>query len=144
MPRLDLSGYDELVKAFDDISDVPEEIQMKALTAMEEIAASKIKASGEAYRVRDPESNVHVLDSIKMNKPKKTDSGGYADVTFSGSRTRHGTTTRNAEIAFVNEYGRRKQNARPFVGEAMNKNADAIARAGAEVILEWTENKFSR
>lgn len=142
MPRLDLSGYDELVAAFSKLSNVPEEVQIKALTAMEEVAASKIKASGEAYGVRDPESNVHVLDSIKMNKPKKTDSGGYADVTFSGSRPNGSKTVRNAEIAFINEYGKTNQQARPFVGEAMNKNADAIAEAGAKVILDWTENNF--
>lgn len=144
MPRLDLSGYDELVKVFDEISNVPESVQTKALTAMETIAADKIKASGEAFGVRDPESNVHVLDSVKVNKPKKTATGGYADVTFSGTRTRHGKQTRNAEIAFINEYGKRNQQARPFVGEAMNKNADAIANAGAEVILDWIDNNFSR
>lgn len=142
MPRLDLSGFDELTAAFDKISKVPEEVQMKALTAMEEVAASKIKSSGEAYGVRDPDSPVHVLDSIKVNKPKKTDSGGYADVTFSGTRTRNGKQYRQAEIAFINEYGKTNQQARPFVGEAMNKNADAIAEAGAKVILDWTENNF--
>lgn len=142
MPRLDLSGFDELTAAFDKISNVPEEVQMKALTAMEEIAATKIKSSGEAYGVRDPESSVHILDNIKMNKPKKTDTGGYADVTFSGTRPNGSGTVRNAEIAFIQEYGKRNQQARPFIGEAMNKNADAIAKAGAEVILEWTEHNF--
>lgn len=142
MAKLDLSGFDDLVKAFDNISNVPEETQMRALTAMEKIAAEKIRESGEHYGVRDPESSVHVLDSIKMNKPKKTITGGYADITFSGSRTRSGRQTRQAEIAFINEYGKRSQQARPFVGEAMNKNADAIAKAGADIILDWTENKF--
>lgn len=142
MPRLDLSGFDELTAAFDKISKVPDEVQMKALTAMEEVAASKIKASGEAYGVRDPESPVHVLDSIKVNKPKKTDSGGYADVTFSGTRTRNGKQYRQAEIAFINEYGKTNQQARPFVGEAMNKNADAIAKAGAEVILDYIDKNY--
>lgn len=141
MARLELDGYDDLIKAFGKLSDVPEDVQMKTLRAMEEVAADKIKASGEAYRVRDTGT---VLDSIKMNKPKKTDSGGYADVTFSGSRTRNGNQTRNAEIAFINEYGKKNQQARPFVGEAMNKNADAIANAGAEVLLGWTEKEFQR
>lgn len=142
MPKLELSGFDELTAAFDKISDVPEEVQMKALTAMEKIAATEIKKSGETYGVRDPESSSHVLDSIKMNKPKKTDTGGYADVTFSGTRTRSGKQVRQAEIAFINEYGKKNQQARPFVGEAMNKNADAIVRVGADVILDWTEKNF--
>jgi len=140
MPRLNLDGFQELVDAFAKLSNVPEEVTEKALTAMEEVAAEKIKASGRTFRVYDSrsKSDVHVLDKIKMNKPKKTASGGYADVTFSGSRTRHGTQTRNAEIAFINEYGKRSQQARPFVGEAMEKNA------GLDVILDWTEKEFTR
>lgn len=142
MPRLDLSGYDELIAAFDKISNVPEDVQMKALTAMEQVAATEIRKSGESYGVRDPESSVHVLDAIKVNKPKKTDSGGYADVTFSGTRSRSGKQVRQAEIAFINEYGKKNQQARPFVGEAMNKNADAIAIAGADVILDYIDKNF--
>ena len=143
MARLDLSGYDELINAFSEISDIPEEVLTKTLTAMESVAADKIRESGRSYGIFDQESTVHVLENIKMNKPKVTDTGGYADVTFAGTRTRHGVTTRNAEIAFINEYGRRNQTARPFVGEAMNKNADAIAEAGLAV-LDWAEQEFQR
>lgn len=142
MAKLKLDGYQDLIDAFGRLSDMPDNVTEKALTAMEEVAADRIRKSGETYRVRDRNSDVHILDKIKVNKPKKTESGGYADVTFSGSRTRHGNQTRNAEIAFVNEYGKRNQQARPFVGEAMDKNADAIAKAGADVILEWTEKEF--
>lgn len=141
MARLDLSGYDELLRAFERIEEMPEEVLDKTLTAMEEVAAEKIRASGKAFGIYDSESNVHVLENIKMNKPKKTETGGYADITFSGTRTRHGKSTRNAEIAFINEYGKRNQTARPFVGEAMNKNADAIAEAGMAV-LDWAEKEF--
>ena len=144
IPRLDLTGFDDLINAFDNISDFPEEVTEKALRAMEEIAADAIKQSGQHYGIRDPESTVHVLDSVKINKPKKTPTGGYADVTFDGSRTRHGKQTRNAEIAFINEYGKHNQQARPFVGEAMNKSAEKIVQAGADVIGEWIENEFSR
>lgn len=109
---------------------------------MEEVAAEKIRSTGNTYGVYDPESSVHVLDKVKINKPKKTDTGGYADVTFSGTRTRNGKQVRNAEIAFLNEYGKKNQAARPFVGEAMTKNEEQIIRAGAEIIQEWFERDF--
>lgn len=144
MPRLDLTGADDLIKAFEAISVVPESVLNKALVEMESIAADEIRASGEKYGIWDRESNVHVLNSVKINKPKKTETGGYADVTFSGTRHRGSTTTRNAEIAFINEYGKRNQQARPFIGEAMNKNADKIVRAGAEIITDWMENEFKK
>ena len=145
MAKLELTGFDDLLDAFTRLGDVPGEILDKTLTAMEEVAADKIKASGESMGVRDGANDgVHILDKIKMNRPKRTDTGGYADVTFSGSRTRSGKSTRNAEIAFINEFGKRSQQARPFVGQAMEQNADAIANAGAEVLLDWTEKEFSR
>ena len=146
MAKLELDGFDDLLDAFARIGDVPGEVLDKTLTAMETVAADKIKASGESMGVRDqdPMDNVHILDKVKMNRPKRTDTGGYADVTFSGSRTRSGINTRNAEIAFVNEYGKRSQQARPFVGQAMEQNADAIANAGAEVLLDWTEKEFAK
>lgn len=146
MAKLELDGFDDLLDAFARIGDVPGEVLDKTLTAMETVAADKIKASGESMGVRDqdPMDTVHILDKVKMNRPKRTDTGGYADVTFSGSRTRSGINTRNAEIAFVNEYGKRSQQARPFVGQAMEQNADAIANAGAEVLLDWTEKEFAK
>ena len=80
--------------------------------------------------VRDPESEVHILDKISKAKAKLTASGGYQEITFSGSRRRGNTTTRNAEIAFVNEYGKRGQQPRPFIGQAMTANEEQIAAAG--------------
>lgn len=144
MPRLELTGMDDLLKAFENISQVPDSVVDRALTEMETIAADEIKSSGERYRIRDQESNVHILDNIKINKPKRTENGGYADVTFSGSRTRHGNNTRNAEIAFINEYGKRNQQARPFIGEAMNKKAKEIVQAGADIVTEWMEKEFNK
>lgn len=144
IPRLDVRGFDGLIDAFEHLMDVPDSVVEDALTVMETIAAKEIRTSGENYGVRDPESSVHVLDKIKVNKPKRTKEGGYADVTFSGTRTRNGKQTRNAEIAFINEYGKRNQQARPFVGEAMNKNAEKIVQAGANVIGEWMEKEFSK
>ena len=144
MATLELTGFDDLADAFRRISEIPFDVTADALDAMAAVAADQIRSTGESMGVRDPESDVHILDKITHTRPKKTDSGGYADVTFSGSRTRSGISTRNAEIAFVNEYGKRSQQARPFVGQAMEQNADAIANAGAEVLLEWTEKEFAK
>lgn len=142
MARLEVQGFDELNDAFRRAGDIPFETTAKALSAMGEVAAGKIRQSGETMGVRDPESRVHILDKIKVNKPKETKSGGYAEITFSGTRTRGRTRTRNAEIAFVNEYGKRSQPARPFIGKAMSQNEEAIVAPGADVIGDWIEKKF--
>lgn len=142
MATLELEGFDSLEDAFRRISEIPFAVTEEALDGMAAVAAEKIRAQGESMGVRDPDSDVHILDRIRTNKAKQTESGGYESITFSGSRTRGGTRTRNAEIAFVNEYGKRGQQARPFIGTAMTQNEDKILEPAQDVIGGWIEKTF--
>lgn len=144
MGRLELQGFEDLSDAFNRISDIPKAVTEDALKAMASVAAARIRATGESMGVRDPESSVHILDKIKQAKPKLNASGGYADITFSGTRTRGRTRTRNAEIAFVNEYGKRGQQARPFIGAAMERHAAAIAKPGEDIVGDWIEKEWKK
>ena len=144
MSNLRLEGFEDLNDAFNRISGIPQHVTEDALTAMASVAAAKIRSTGESMGVRDPESSVHILDKIKQGEPKKTASGGYADITFSGTRTRNGRKTRNAEIAFVNEYGKRGQPARPFIGTAMARSEQQIMAAGEEVVGDWIEKEWKK
>ncbi len=145
MASLELEGFDSLEDAFRRISEIPFEVTAEALDGMAEVAMKKIKSQGESMGVRDPDSDVHILDKIKANKAKQTQSGGYENITFSGSRTRgRGKRTRNAEIAFVNEYGKRGQRARPFIGTAMTQNEDAILAPAEKTIGGWIEKTFTQ
>lgn len=142
MASFEFEGFDGLDAAIKMIGQIEDSVKEKALTAMAEVAAAKIKSQGEAMGVRDPESSVHILDNIKANKPKLTPDGGSVTITFSGTRSRDRTRTRNAEIAFLNEYGTRKNRARPFIGQAMTQNEKAIVDPGAEIIGDWMEKTF--
>jgi len=144
MASLELLGFEDLDDAFRRISDIPDDVTADALDAMAQVAAEKIKQSGEAMGVRDPESTVHILDKIKPTKAKITSFGGYEDITFSGSRTRGNTRTRNAEIAFINEYGSRTQDARPFIGKAMIQYEEQIAAPGEKIVGDWIEKEFEK
>ena len=142
MATLELEGFDSIEDAFRRISDIPFEVTEEALDGMAAVAMEKIRAQGESMGVRDPESNEHILDKIKRNKAKKTEFGGYETITFSGSRTRGGGRTRNAEIAFVNEYGKRSQQARPFIRTALEQNEDAIYAPAEETVGDWIEQNY--
>lgn len=142
MASLKLEGFQELDIGLVRISSIPWPVKEKALNEMAEVAAEEIRSTGENMGVRDPDSDVHILDKIKPTKAKETETGGYQNITFSGTRTRGNTRTRNAEIAFVNEYGKSGQKARPFIRVAMSQNADKINDPGAEVILDWVENEW--
>ena len=145
MATLELQGFEDLEDAFRRISEIPFDVTAEALYGMAEVAMDKIRSTGESMGVRDPDSNVHILDKLKKaSKAKKTDSGGYLNISFSGSRRRGKTTTRNAEIAFVNEYGKRGQPARPFIGTAMSRSEDEITAPAEKVIGDWIEQEFSR
>ena len=144
MATLELTGFDDLEDAFQRISEIPFDVTAEALDAMAAVAADAIRSTGESMGVRDPESDVHILDRIKPRKPKKTTEGGYEMISFTGTRRRGNTTTRNAEIAFVNEYGKKGQPARPFIGTAMNRSADRIQDQAEKVIGDWIENEFNQ
>lgn len=142
MASLEFEGLDDLLNAFDRISDIPEDVQSNALNAMGQIAKDLIQKKGEDMRIRDDESTTHILDKLTLKKPKFSRDESHLDITFAGNRVRGKTKTRNATIAFVNEYGKRNQTARPFVGLAMTENADKITNAGADILLDWMEREF--
>lgn len=144
MASLELLGFEDLDDAFKRIGDFPEDVKIDALDAMAQVAAERIKQTGEAMGVRDPESTVHILDKVTRNKAKMSWSGGYEDITFAGTRMRGNTRTRNAEIAFINEYGSRTQDARPFIGKAMTQYEEQIAAPGEKIVGDWIEKEFEK
>lgn len=144
MAKLELYGFEDLDAAFARIADIPFEVTEDALDAMAEVAVDKIRSTGESMGVRDPESDVHILDKIKRLKAKETQEGGYENITFEGSRTRDNTKTRNAEIAFVNEYGKRTQPARPFIRQALSAHEDEIYAPGEKIVGDWLEDEWTK
>lgn len=144
MANLTFTGSQELNDAFARIQDIPFDVTEQALDAMAAVAAREIKSTGEYMGVRDENSDVHILDNIATKKAKKTDDGGREKITFDGTRHRGKTTTRNAEIAFVNEYGKRGQEARPFMKTALQQNEALISSPGEKIIGDWIEENYKK
>jgi hypothetical protein len=59
------------------------------------------------------------------------------DIEFKGES--HGN--RNAEIAFVNEYGKKSQPARPFIKTANTISDEPSKKAGFSVYDDWLKSK---
>lgn len=138
------TGTSELTDAFNRIHDIPWDVTEQALDSMAQVAAREIKSSGEYMGVRDEESDDHILDHITTKKATRTDDGGREKITFDGTRKRGNTITRNAEIAFVNEYGKRGQDARPFTKTALTQNEALISDPGVKIIGDWIEENFKK
>jgi len=143
MATYSCENIDEFSKAFDIDTDCPMEIREMMLKAMANVAVEKEKEQGEAMGVRDDESTEHILDHFKINKPKIEFMKGSITITFTGNRVdkKHSqkAKTRNAEIAFINEFGKKGQPARPFMKIALEKYGDEINEAAARIWQAWTD-----
>ena len=138
------TGTSELTDAFNRIHNIPWDVTEQALDSMAKVAAAEIKSTGEYMGIRDEDSDDHILDHITTKKAKKTDDGGREKITFDGTRKRGNTITRNAEIAFINEYGKRGQDARPFMKTALTQNEALISDPGVKIIGDWIEENFKK
>ena len=145
MPRIEFYGVDEDTFDFDltleQLSEIPEDVKLDAVGEMATFAGTKVKEAGAALGVRDPDSQVHILDKITHTKPKYDELGAayYSYVTFFGTRTRGRTKTRNAEIAFINEYGKRGQAPRPFIRNTVEQYGKEIYDYGEKRVLAWID-----
>ena len=142
MAKLVISGLEEIQKTLLEMTDIPENVTEKALTAMGKIGVDAVNGTGEAMGIYDGDSRVHILDKVKLAKIAKTPGGGFTEVYFSGTRKRGNTVTANSLIAFQNEYGNRHQQARPFVRLAAAQYGDQIAAPGEKIIGDWFEHRF--
>lgn len=131
------SGIDQLCADFGRAKNVPEEVTASMLKKMAEKAATAIKQTGEAMGVRDEESDVHILDNLEIEAPIITKSGGKISIRFKGTRKNGQGRRRNAEIAFINEFGKDSQLPRPFMKTALKKYENDIVNAGYEVFDNW-------
>ena len=76
-------------------------------------------------------------------KGKRGNGQRQVTLTFKGIRVdkHHSakTRTRNAEIAFVNEYGARTTPPRPFIQKAIDDKEDQAYKSAEKVFRDWQE-----
>jgi len=96
------------------------------------VLKTKIQEKGRAYGVH--RTGV-TLESMRIGKPKHSGDATSATVSFSGSRGDRKTATRNAEVAMINNCGKKGQKARPFVTDG-TAAAEGEANQAAEKIYD--------
>lgn len=138
MGSFSVHGLDELCTAYEKARTVPEGVTKSILMAMAE-KTKDFQSRMAASMFNGLFVTGTTAGSIKIGTPKVNAAGGSVKVTFSGSRTRGKTNTRNAEIAYINEFGKKGQPARPFIRTANEQNADAINEAGEKIFNDWLD-----
>lgn len=142
MPEISFDGLDGLMLSMKEIADIPDDVKDEMLQAKAAVVVPAMKARAESMGIRqDIPGGGQMIDSIKAGKPKRTKTGRAVFVYPQGTRTRGGTKTRNAEVAFIAEYGKQKVKPRPFMKEAVEATAEQAEKAALEVYDSFLKSK---
>lgn len=136
MANFTVHGLDELYEATAKAKEIPRDVTENILTKMGRVLEFWVQKRALARHIWD---TGEVLRSIQLGKAKVSREGGSIAVTFKGSRKRGKTTTRNAEIAFINEFGKKGQDGRPFVKEAREMGEKEAEAAGQDALNSWLD-----
>lgn len=136
MARFEVSGLDELQQFFDDVLLLPDSVTDDMLRAEADIVVEAEKQTASTM-LQGPYYQGAVAGSIQAGAIKKTGDGKALDVVFSGRQ--HGESL--ARIAYINEFGKTNQPARPFIKTAVEQSADRAVEAAADVLQKHINSK---
>lgn len=128
-------GIAQLAISLEEICETPRDVLDEMLNAEADVIARAQREKGRAYGVH--RTGV-TLASIKKSKTYKTKDGRSIFITPTGINA---DGNRNAEVAFVNEYGKHGQAARPFIRDANEEKAEEAVNAAAEIYDKWMSSK---
>lgn len=136
MAKLSVSGLDDLMLSLEEIASIPDDVAAAMLDAEAQVVEEAQIAEGMSMGVyRTGET----LRSIRRGKMKKGRDGvRTVYVTPQGTNEKG---ERNAAVAFINEYGKRGQPARPFISAANAKAADPAVGEAEKVYDEFLKSK---
>lgn len=138
MANLAVDGLDGLVLDLEAVSELPDNVAEEMLDAEAEIVEKAQIYTGMKMGVH--RTGV-TLSSITHGKMKRTNDGGRVKYVYPRGINEAGN--RNAEIAFINEFGapKRKITARPFIKTANELAADTIENAAVNVYDKFLRSK---
>lgn len=150
MAEISFKGLDEFALSLKEVAELPDAVVDAMLNAGADVAVDAQRAEAlklgkfDGYRNKGQTrdwSTGETARSIKKGKIKTKNGTRVIYVTPTGARKRGKTVTRNAEIAFLNEYGTKTIRARNFLRTANEKCAKQHVAAQAEVYNRWLESK---
>lgn len=135
MARFEVNGLDALSDDFAALAALPDFVVEKILVAEAEIVEEEQRKTAKEMGVYDTGMTAR---SIKKGGVKITSSGKAIYVYPQGTNVRG---DRNAEVAFINEYGKKGQPARPFIRTANERAEQKAVEAGEKVYHAYLDSK---
>lgn len=136
MASFSVNGLDEYAFGLNELADIPDSVIEEMLKEEGEvIKKGQVQTAGTM--LQGPYYEGGVARSIEVGSMKRGRSGKVVYVTFQGTQHKN----RVAEIAFINEFGKKHQPARPFIQVANEKNAGEAVEAAARVYDKYLKEK---
>lgn len=136
MARIEVTGLGETLISMENIAHIPDSVIREMMEAQADVVMEAQKRTASTM-LQGPYYRGGVVSGISKGKFKLTKDGAEHYVVFKG--TQHGN--RIAEIAFVNEYGKKNQPARPFIKTANEQAAGEATEAAAKILHNWQESQ---
>lgn len=145
MARMELDGLDELMDDLEALARIPDSVIEGVLNAEADVIVPAQQKEIQR-QWKGPYSQGISAKSVKKSKVKKDRNGCSVSIYPQGTRKRgkkEVRTVRNAEIAFINEYGApgRGIAPRPAIGMANAKVEKQAVEAGEKVYHAYLDSK---
>ncbi|NBI08647.1 hypothetical protein D1641_01255 [Colidextribacter sp. OB.20] len=144
MAKLSVSGIDDLMLSLEEIASIPDDVAAAMLDAEAQVV-EEYQLGSAATMLKGPYSTGQTALSIRRGKMKKgRDGARMVYVSPTGTNDRG---VRNAEVAFINEYGipkskgRQARPGRQFIRIANEKAADPAVAEAEKIYDEFLKSK---
>ena len=136
MAAFQINDFDKFAFDFEELAKMPDTVIEDMLTAEGKVIRDGQEKTAKSM-LQGPFNKGAVSRAAKLGKLKKTANERSVYITFEGSQ--HGA--RVAEIAFINEFGKQGQIARPFIQTANEMYADKAVEAAEKIYNEYLTKK---
>lgn len=142
MARMELDGLGGLMDNLAELAVLPEKVMDDMLNSEADVIAEAQRAEIQR-QWKGPYSMGISAKSVKKGKARKTQDGRSISIYPQGTRKRGKKRVRNAEIAFINEYGAlgRGIAPRPAIAAANTKAEQRAVEAGEKVYHAYLDSK---
>lgn len=134
--EFDFSGIDYLERVTEALMTLPDSVLNEMLEAGADILVKAQTDMARSMLVGEFTTGT-TASSITSGKKKKSGLGMSIEVYPQGTGANGRPST---EIAFINNYGKKGQPARPFITDANNQSQDKATEAAADVFFKYLDS----
>lgn len=132
MARIEFGDIEALMDDLQQLGEETEEMALEIVTEQQDILYEAQQKTAESM-LQGPYYAGGVKEGMTKKTPFSTGNGAEAHITFEGMQ--HGS--RIGEIAFINEYGKTNQPARPFIQMAIELEDGNLGKVADKIVDKY-------